>query len=110
MAVEDEKRLLVRDVTSTIGGGRAVDVSGRIDQAWDAAWPFEVAWRRESDAARVQRAVDDVQQFLHDTFVDTTWPACPRHLNHPLWFRDGSWWCEADGVAIAKLGELKGGA
>jgi hypothetical protein len=28
------------------------------------------------DAAKL---VDDVQQEFPDTFVDTTWPACPRH-------------------------------
>jgi hypothetical protein len=39
-------------------------------------------------------------------FIDTSWPTCPRHRRHPLWFRDGAWWCETDDVAIAKLGEL----
>ena len=33
----------------------------------------------------VDQVVGDVQQYFHDTFVDTTWPACPRHpLRHPL--------------------------
>jgi hypothetical protein len=50
--------------------------------------------------------VNDVQQYFHDTFVDTTWPACPRHPRHPLWYRAGSWWCVQDGVAVASLGEL----
>lgn len=52
------------------------------------------------------KVVEDVQQYFHDTFVDTTWPACPRHTNHPLWYRNGAWWCETDGVALARLGEL----
>jgi hypothetical protein len=54
-----------------------------------------------------QKLVDDVQEELHDTFVDTTWPACPRHLSHPLWYRDGSWYCERDGIAVAVLGGLR---
>lgn len=53
-----------------------------------------------------EKLVNDVQQYFHDTFVDTTWPACPRHPRHPLWYRAGSWWCVEDGVAIAALGGL----
>ncbi len=54
-----------------------------------------------------QKLVDDVQQYIHDTFVDTTWPACPRHSRHPLWYRDGAWWCEQDGTVMAQLGDLE---
>jgi hypothetical protein len=36
-----------------------------------------------------QRVVDDVQQFVHDSFADTSWPACPEHPTHPLWFSEG---------------------
>jgi hypothetical protein len=53
-----------------------------------------------------EKLVHDVQQIVHDTFVDSTWPACPKHQNHPLWYNDGSWWCEADNVEIARLGQL----
>ena len=63
-----------------------------------------LTFRQPSDAA--EKVVEDVQQYFHDTFVDTTWPACPRHSHHPLWFRDNSWWCEHDGVAIVPLGKL----
>jgi hypothetical protein len=44
------------------------------------------------------------EQYFHDTFVDTTWPACPRHPNHPMWFGAG-WWL-ADGRPLVRLGEL----
>jgi hypothetical protein len=57
---------------------------------------------------KAEKVVNDVQQHFHDTFVDVTWPTCPRHAKHPLWYRDGSWWCVEDGVAIAKLGDLAG--
>jgi hypothetical protein len=54
-----------------------------------------------------ERLVENVQQEFHDTFVDTVWPACPRHRTHPLWYHgDGRWWCERDGVALCGLGEL----
>lgn len=53
------------------------------------------------------KLVNDVQQYFHDTAVDTTWPTCPRHGRHPLWYRQGAWWCVEDGVAVAALGELE---
>ncbi len=59
-----------------------------------------------STADVAAKCVDDVQQFFHDTFVDPSWPACPRHLNHPLAYRDGAWHCAQEGVRIARLGEL----
>lgn len=88
---------LKRDVAATIGLEHQGDVddfasNGRefiTDHAWFTQW-----------------IVDEVQQHFHDTFLDTTWPACPRHGNHPLWFKDGSWWCDRDGLAVAKLGDL----
>ena len=52
-----------------------------------------------------QRVVDDVQQSIHDAFVDTAWPACPIHGNHPLWFSEGWWRCPQAGP-VARLGEL----
>ncbi len=29
------------------------------------------------------KVAEDVQQVLHDCFVDTVWPQCPRHRHHP---------------------------
>jgi len=54
----------------------------------------------------IEKVVEDTQQDLHDLFIDTTWPRCPRHA-HPLWLHDGSWWCEKDKARIARLGELE---
>ena len=34
------------------------------------------------------RVAEEVQQWLHDTFLDPTWPACPEHRRHPLWLSD----------------------
>jgi hypothetical protein len=52
----------------------------------------------------LKRVVEDFQQYVHDCFIDTSWPACPVHPNHPMWFQ-GGWWI-ADGQRVAKLGGL----
>lgn len=91
-------RLLAADVAATLGRAHHDDMAYEIEGALEFTDTVE-------DFA--QRLVDDVQQRFHDTFADTTWPACPRHPNHPLWFHDGAWRCEADGVALARLGELR---
>lgn len=91
--------LLKRDVQATIG------------PTHDALIDGIAADVRELDVkGEAEKVVNDVQQYFHDTFVDTTWPACPRHGNHPLWYRDGSWWCVEDGAAVARLGQLTRGA
>jgi hypothetical protein len=100
VAQSDEERLvalLTQDVTATIGAGFEqviVESAARIR--------LFVADPREY----VQGVVDDVQQRFHDEFVDTTWPSCPRHPNHPLWFSDEWWRCEQSNDAIAPLGGL----
>ena len=57
-------------------------------------------------AARCEKLVEDVQQYLQDTLVDETWPPCPHHPAHPLSYRDGAWWCDRDAVPIAQVGDL----
>jgi hypothetical protein len=100
VSAEDETRvvsLLRADVRATIGSGH--------DEAI-----IETAARRrlyaDVPAQYVCDVVDDVQQYFHDAFVDTTWPACPFHPNHPLWFSDGWWRCERVDEPIARLGTL----
>jgi hypothetical protein len=101
-SAEDEARvvsLLRADVEATIGPGH--------DEAI-----IEAAARRRLYAdvpvQYVGDVVDDVQQYFHDAFVDTSWPACPYHPNHPLWFSDGWWRCERIAGPIARLGALSG--
>ena len=53
-----------------------------------------------------EKVIEDVQQYIHDTHIHTSWPPCPRHPKHPLWYHDGGWWCERDRVRIAHLGML----
>jgi hypothetical protein len=87
--------LLERDVSRTLGPAHRHVI--------DAA-AAKLATLGISDGGT--KLVEDVQQVFHDTFVDTTWPACPRHLGHPLWYADGAWWCTQDHAAVAPLGEL----
>ena len=90
-------RLLVQDLKTTIGTGHealAAENASRLRQFID-----------EPDRY-VAQVVDDTQQNVHDSFIDTAWPRCPRHRRHPLWFRDNSWWCDEDRVRVANLGEL----
>jgi hypothetical protein len=91
--------LLERDVTSTVGESYRHVVASVAEDV------------RELDVAdQAEKVVVDVQQYLHDTRVDPVWPKCPRHAQHPLWYRRGAWWCVQDGVAVARLGELPGEA
>jgi len=88
--------LLEHDIASTIGEAYRHEVGSVAENARQFA---------RADGF-VEKVVEDVQQIFMDTFVDTTWPSCPRHPNHPLWFHDDAWYCDRDGVALASLGEL----
>ena len=98
----DEERVVIlvtRDVLATVGPGFediVVEEGARIRLFAEAIPEYE------------QRVIDEVQQRIHEEFVDTTWPTCPLHPNHPLWYSGGWWRCPHAG-AIAPLGELAGG-
>ena len=90
-------RLLERDVRATLGDEHSELIRG------------VVADVEELDGDdKADKVINDVQEYFHDSFLDPTWPACPLHPHHPLWYRDGSWWCVQDGVAVAPLGSLPG--
>jgi hypothetical protein len=88
-------RLLERDVVVTVGEAHRNVVHQRA---------AEVRTLKIGDLGA--KLVDDVQQILHDTQVDTTWPRCPRHNRHPLWYRDSGWWCEQFDEQVFPLGAL----
>lgn len=95
--LEDVVKLLERDVQATLGDSHRALIEG------------VVADVQQLDVdGKPEKVINDVQQYFHDTFADPTWPTCPRHPNHPLWYRNGSWWCVQDRVAIAQLGALSG--
>ncbi len=89
--------LLKRDLAATVGA----KYERLVDRNASRLLPF-----KSSENAFASRVVDDVQQELHDTFVDTTWPHCPTHPNHPLWFENEAWRCTGGGAFVAPLGEL----
>lgn len=90
--------LLKQDIAATLGA----TYQALVDRHIERLLPF-AEWSEDVLAARV---IDDVQQEVHDTFVDTSWPHCPAHPNHPLWFEDGAWRCSERGAAVAALGDL----
>ena len=87
--------LLSRDVAATVGEAHVAYVRRRSAEV-----------REFEPADPSGKLVEDVQQEIHDTFVDTSWPECPRHGKHPLWYRDGAWYCERLEAPVAALGEL----
>jgi hypothetical protein len=91
----DVTALLERDVASTLGDGHRELITISAKHA------------RQFHAGRADyfcKVVEDVQQYFHDCRIDITWPACPNHPNHPMWFENGMW-C-ADGRPVAELGQL----
>jgi len=94
-AFDHAVRLLANDVTATLG-----------EQHVPVVWSIAGDVRQLDYGDPTSKCVEDVQQYFQDTFVDTTWPACPRHPNHPLDFAGGSWRCPRDGVVAAPLGAL----
>jgi hypothetical protein len=100
VSVADEERviqLLRADVEATIGTGfqdTIVEAAARLRLFAGDPVQYE------------DRVVEEVQQHFHDAFVDTTWPSCPYHPNHPLWYSDRSWRCERTHMRVARLGAL----
>lgn len=98
ISLAEERRvaaLLSADAEATVGSGHehaiAAAASHRREYSYGAAtYPDAVA--------------DDVQQRMHDEHIDTSWPACPRHPNHPMGSHQGVWGCGGD--PIAPLGAL----
>lgn len=89
--------LLGRDVMATLAGSHLDAIRSTAQSRRDFANARDLY---------VDQVVEDFQQYVHDMFIDTSWPKCPHHPNHPMWFRLG-WW-EADGRRVARLGELVG--
>jgi len=50
---------------------------------------------------------EHVQQEILDTHVHTSWPPCPAHPGHPLWFASGAWRCAVDPSVAVALGRVE---
>ena len=88
---------IIRDVATTGPGAREYVV-----RVADNAWNY---YAHDPDYF-IEYVVEQVQQDMHDSFADISWPACPRHPHHPMWYSDGHWRCATDKVPIVALGEL----
>jgi hypothetical protein len=72
---------LTRDVVATLGNAHTCLVRETLAHVGSSLAP--------DDPAFADAVVRDVQQRVHDEFIDTAWPRCPQHPNHPLWFCEG---------------------
>lgn len=104
--------LVAGDLTATLGfptetaealAHREAVAAAEIMNEWDdddVSWPLFLA-----------RVVENTQQWLHDTFLDTTWPRCPAHGNHPLWLDDREspgWACPSTNTTLCPVGAASG--
>jgi hypothetical protein len=103
--------LVSRELSATLGlpsetaetlARREAVAAAEIMNEWDdddVSWPSFLA-----------RVAEEIQQWLHDTFLDTTWPRCPEHGNHPLWLNDDeipAWACPTTHTTVRAVGELR---
>jgi len=110
--------LIARDLTATLGWKPSMAQAEARDALGNqaASLPTRLAWEDLAPATQrdvlgevVVAAVEQLQQFVHDTFVDTSWPPCLRHPTHPMWPGEGDgggmvWWCAREQAALAPLG------
>lgn len=108
--IEQATTLVAKDLTATLGlptetaealAGREAVAAAEIMNEWD---DDEVSW-----PLFLTRVVEETQQWLHDTFLDTTWPRCPHHGHHPLWLTDDEspgWACAATNTTVCPVGQL----
>ena len=105
---EDEARavaLLTNDVEATIGSGQEYVI--RNEASTRRAFLNEPDTIDRTADEYLDMVAEEVQQYFHDCFVDTTWPACPFHRQHPLWLHQGTWTCEQLQAPVAALGALR---
>ena len=97
---DDVIDLIAPDLVATLGW--------TVDQAKKVVATAGTVYEQVPELVAVQVA-EEVQQWLHDSFLDTTWPSCPSHQNHPLWLAEEppfTWYCPRDATAVASLGQL----
>lgn len=95
MVLEARCEALIADVKATLGldYSREIDARARLLRTFAGSAPLD-------------KLTEDMQQRIHDERIDTTWPACPGHGNHPLWPHGSDWVCERDDMVIAAIGAL----
>jgi hypothetical protein len=103
-------RLLIADAVATRGEWSRAAVLAAVAKMKENArlWLEHGQSLPEVQRDFDRELVDHFQQDVHDEQRDTTWPACPRHPNHPLWYDESrqAWCCQRDGATLVQLGEL----
>lgn len=112
--IERATKLVANDLAATLGWRRE-DAEEFVRSEAEAQSDPELWWiwddpTRDQLDAYTFRVAEEVQQALHDTFTDPTWPSCPVHPNHPLWLDEDVvpllWRCPRTRTAVAPLGQL----
>ena len=92
--MDEEREAVARDLVRTLGLG-IVEVEALLQSA---------------ERYGGHPIADAVATVVHDEFIDTTWPACPEHPNHPFRYRqiDGVpfWVCPRDASIRCAVGQL----
>ena len=100
MDLEAALLLVLADVAASVNTTDAEEVA---QQAKRRAEILDILDRSDS---RGERLVEDVQQVIHDLHIDTVWPRCPLHGNHPMWLHGGEWACPVTNTPIVTLGKF----
>jgi hypothetical protein len=104
--------LIAHDLAVTMGW--SLERAGALAQVEAQSEARIDRWDDDVEFAFPLAVAEDAQQYLHDTFEDTGWPACPTHARHPLWLSEEegqlpTWRCPADGDGYGRLGALRAG-
>jgi hypothetical protein len=100
MDLEAALQLVLADVSASL------NVVNREQVAQEAKRRAEILQALELSDPRGERLVEDVQQLIHDLHIDTVWPRCPLHGNHPMWLDHGEWTCPVANAPVVALGHL----
>ena len=106
-------RLLLADAVATLGEwarAEVLTVAANMEENNARVWLAQGAELAQVQADFDRAVIDHFQQDVHDEHWDTTWPMCPLHPNHPLWYDADreAWYCRHDGTPLAPLGGLSG--
>jgi hypothetical protein len=99
---DDVIDLIALDLVATLGW--------TVDQAREVVATTGIVYEQDPERVAFQVA-EEVQQWLHDSFLATSWPPCPSHRDHPLWLTEQppfTWHCSRDASVVAPLGQLRG--
>lgn len=113
-ACEFVAECLRRDLAAT-GARLHLQVRGSGAGEYEVITPASITlkhfrWEVGQEQLLLSDVAEDVQQDVHDQFIDTAWPRCPAHNHHPLWpdIRGdrAAWICVETNQTVANIGSL----